>query len=91
MQILVTIVEMKEEIVLAPMITRIKRIEMGVTAMIATEVTQQPIAITIVNMTIAPTIETTEIIKHISSVNKEVTIYLFTYVYIRSNDQLEHF
>merc|ERR1719419_900586 len=31
-------------------------------------------------MTIAPTIETTEIIKHISSVNKEVTIYLSAYL-----------
>merc|ERR1719245_569572 len=49
-------------------------------------------------MTIAPTIETTEIIKHISSVNKEVTIYLSAYLSLHCrilsiflNVQLEHF
>ena len=71
MQVLETITEMREEIVLAPTTIRTKNIEMGDTAMIATVVIQ--IATAIGNMTIAQTIGTTETINHILSVKNSST------------------
>lgn len=67
MQIPEAIIETKGGIALAIMTTKIKSIEMEVTATIVTVVTHLIIVLTIVNMTTAPTIETIEITSLTSS------------------------
>ena len=73
MQIPEAIIETKGGIALAIMTTKIKSIEMEVTATIVTVVTHLIIVLTIVNMTTAPIIETIEITSLTSSDEAEET------------------